>query len=110
VEFSLHPGWRHLLGPATGRLLRRAAPGAAGLWLAVESEDEPRQRWLERFGAEFRGEQVLMARSVWRRQEEQPARRAVRRLEAVLEQLQPRRRPVPTPLQQHRPPRQWVGP
>ena len=41
-----------------------------------------------------------MARSVWRRQEGQPAQRAARRLEAVLEQLQPRRPPLPTPVGQ----------
>lgn len=110
VEFSLHPAWQHLLGPATERLLRRAAQGASGLWLAVESGDSVRQHWLQRCGAQCHTEQVLMARSVWRRREEQPARRAVRRLEAVLEQLQPRRRPVPTPLQRHRSPGGWVGP
>ena len=39
-----------------------------------------------------------MASSVWRRQEPQTARKAVRRLAAVLEQFQPRRRPLPTPV------------
>jgi hypothetical protein len=41
-----------------------------------------------------------MARSVWHRQESLPAERAARRLGAVLEQLQPRRRPLPTPAGQ----------
>jgi hypothetical protein len=39
-----------------------------------------------------------MARSVWRRQEKMPVRLPVRRIEAVLEQLQPGRRPLPTPI------------
>jgi hypothetical protein len=40
-----------------------------------------------------------MARSVWRRQEWQPRQGlARRRLAAVLEQLQPRRQPVPSPF------------
>ncbi|MCS5697903.1 hypothetical protein NZK32_02430 [Cyanobium sp. FGCU-52] len=99
VEFSLHPGWSHLLGPATERLLRRiAAPAHEAIWLQAEVGDEARRAWLDGLGAEPRGEQVLMARSVWRRQEGQPARGAARRIEAVLEQLQPRRRPLPTPV------------
>lgn len=98
VELSLHPGWGHLLGAATELLLRRIAGGGGALWLQSDVEDGDRQLWLEQLGAEAQGEQVLMARSVWRRQEWQPARRAARRLEAVLEQFQPRRRPVPTPV------------
>jgi hypothetical protein len=41
---------------------------------------------------------VLMARSVWRRHARQPSQEMARRLEAVLRQLQPRQRPIPTPL------------
>lgn len=99
VEFSLHPGWGHLLGPATERLLLRiAAHSPEALWLQAEAGDDARRSWLEGLGAEPRGEHVLMARSVWRRQEGQGARGAARRIEAVLEQLQPRRRPLPTPV------------
>ena len=99
VEFSLHPGWSHLLGPATERLLRQiAAHSPEALWFQAEAADDARRSWLSGLGAEPQGEQVLMARSVWRRQEGQPARGAARRIEAVLEQLQPRRRPLPTPV------------
>jgi hypothetical protein len=99
VQFSLHPGWSHLLGPATETLLQRfRARSERSLWLTSEVGDRPLQEWFESIGAEGHGEEVLMARSVWRRQEPQPARKAVRRLAAVLDQLQPRRRPVPTPL------------
>ncbi|MFN5119637.1 MAG: hypothetical protein ACK5JJ_16240 [Cyanobacteriota bacterium] len=99
VELSIHPGWGHLLGPATGLLLQRMAEGQP-LWLHSEVGDQELCLWLEQIGAEAHGEQVLMARSVWRRQEGQPAQRAARRLEAVLEQLQPRRPPLPTPVGQ----------
>ncbi len=99
VELSIHPGWGHLLGPATALLLQRMAEGQP-LWLHSEVGDRERCLWLEQIGAEAHGEQVLMARSVWRRQEGQPAQRAARRLEAVLEQLQPRRPPLPTPVGQ----------
>ncbi|MCP9933135.1 hypothetical protein KBZ08_04325 [Cyanobium sp. Candia 9D4] len=97
VELSIHPGWGHLLGPAAESLLHRIGRGGASLWLRCEVGDGDRQLWLQALGAEAHGEEVLMARSVWRRQEGQPAKRAARRIEAVLEQLQPRRRPMPTP-------------
>ncbi|MFZ0408956.1 MAG: hypothetical protein WAM11_12720 [Cyanobium sp.] len=98
VEFTLHPAWLHLLGPAGELLLRRyAAPGST-LWLLSDVADTARHDWLQRLGAEPQGEQVLMARSVWRRHGPLPAERAARRIEAVLEQFQPRRRPLPTPV------------
>ena len=97
VELSLHPGWPHLLGTAAEALLHRLAKGGTSLWLRCEVSDGERQAWLQALGAEAHGEEVLMARSVWRRQEGQPAKRVARRFEAVLEQLQPQRRPMPTP-------------
>ncbi|HYP04578.1 MAG TPA: hypothetical protein VER57_08510 [Cyanobium sp.] len=100
VELSLHPGWGHLLGTPTELLLSRLAGSGGVLWLHSEVGDDARRSWLEALGAETHGEQVLMARSVWRRQEWQPTRSAARRLGAVLEQFQPRRRPLPTPAGQ----------
>jgi hypothetical protein len=100
VELSVHPGWTHLLGAPTELLLRRLAPSGDQIWLHSEVGDGPRQAWLTQLGAEEHGDVVLMARSVWRRQEGQGALGAARRLGAVLEQLQPRRRPVPTPVGQ----------
>ena len=102
LELTVHPGWSHLIGAATSRLLAQAHQSlgsAEALWLRSDSGDLARQRWLQQLGAEERGERVLMARSVWRRQElTVPARQAARRIEAVLEQLQPGRRPLPTPV------------
>lgn len=106
VEFSVHPGWTRLLGPASERLLcclAEEGPAAGDLWLSSELGDQPRQRWLEQLDAEPCGEQVLMARSVWSRSDGRPVRRVSSRLSAVLERLQPRRRPVPTPLTRQRP-------
>jgi hypothetical protein len=101
IELSVHPGWSHLLGGAAELLLHRLA-GESGmgsrLWIPCEVGDAPRQGWLAQLGAERHGEQVLMARSVWRRQEWQTAPRVASRLSAVLERLQPRRRPLPTPV------------
>lgn len=97
VELSLHPAWNHLLGAASERLLRTFPAEDGPLWLSAEVGDRPRQEWLLRLGAEPQQEEVLMARSVWRRQEAGRSRLTARRLEAVLEQFQPRRRPLPTP-------------
>ncbi len=105
VEFTVHPGWSHLLGAPTERLLRELARGDGNLWLLSEAGDGERRGWLESLQAEACGEQVLMARSVWRRQELQPLRgSARRRLAAVLEQFQPRRQPLPSPFQLHQAP------
>jgi hypothetical protein len=69
------------------------------LWLRTDVGHGELESWLQKRAAEPRGERVLMARSVWRRQAlPAPARQAARRLEAMLEQLQPRRRPLPTPV------------
>ena len=102
LELTVHPGWAHLIGSGTERLLAQAqlALGSRDpLWLHSDVHDGELERWLEQRGAEPWGDRVLMARSVWRRQElPAPARQAARRLEAMLEQLQPRRRPMPTPV------------
>jgi hypothetical protein len=103
VELTVHPGWPQLLGSATELLLQRMQQqlndAAVGLWLRSDVQDKARLQWLQHLGAEARGERVLMARSVWHRQDH-PATAALgaRRLEAVLGQLQPRRQPLPTPL------------
>ena len=98
VELSVHPLWQHLLGAPCERLLHALAGSASSLWLTSEVGDRPRQQWLRGLGAEPHYEEVLMARSVWRRRGTSPARLRVARLEAVLEQFQPRQRPLPTPV------------
>jgi hypothetical protein len=92
-------GWQHLLGGAADLLVHRAAQVLGdGLWLRCDPRDRARQAWLQRLGAVQRGERVLMARSVWGRPAQPPAVRSTSRIDAVLEQLQPRRRPLPTPV------------
>ena len=102
VELSVHPGWNHLLGPATELLLRRLAPKGDQLWLLSDTNDEARQQWLAQLGAEEHGDVVLMARSLWRRQDSPALRGPAQRISAVLEQLQPRLQPrsrsLPSPL------------
>ncbi len=102
LELTVHPGWEHLIGTGTELLLHQAQQALGDgepLWLRSDRHDTALEHWLQHRGAEPRGERLLMARSVWRRQE-LPVRasQTSRRLDAVLEQLQPRRRPMPTPL------------
>jgi len=96
VDLRLRPGWDHLYGPATGLLLR-SLHAPEPLWLRSELADHGRLSWLELIGAERHGEEVLMARSVWRRQPHRAGLLPARRLEAVIAQLQPGRRPLPSP-------------
>jgi hypothetical protein len=98
IELNVHPGWSSLLGPACELLLRRLARNGEPLWLHTPGDDSARQHWLEQIGAQEQGEEVLMARSLWRRQEGQSSLNPARRLSAVLETLQPGRRSVPTPI------------
>lgn len=99
VELSVHPGWSRLYGAPTEQLLRSLTTGDRPLWISAEVADSVRHDWLLEVGAEEQGEEVLMARTVWRRQEGSVALRPAQRLGAVLERLQqPGRRPVPTPL------------
>jgi hypothetical protein len=44
------------------------------------------------------GEEVVMARSVWRRHAPQHSTQMAQRLESMLGRLQPGQRPIPTPL------------
>lgn len=100
IELTLQEGWEHLLGQGAELLLRHAAErlGGGSLWLRCDVRDQARQAWLQNLGADQRGERVLMARSVWSRPARAAAQHSGRRIEAVLEQLQPRRRPLPTPV------------
>ena len=55
-------------------------------------------QWLHSLGMAPEGEEVVMARSVWRRHAPQTSQVVSRKLEAVLGQLQPGQKPIPTPL------------
>lgn len=96
LELRVHPARSDLHGSVLTDLLSQLQlPGP--YWLRTEQSDAGLGHWLETIGAQAQGEEVLMARSVWRRQPLRPMRSPVRRLEAVIQQLQPGRRPLPTP-------------
>ena len=101
LELTVHPGWDHLYGPVLQGLLSPILRQWENsmLWLRSDPYDASRLSWLQGIGAQLRCERVLMARSLWRRQANAAHQlQANRRLEAVLAQLQPGRRPVPTPV------------
>jgi hypothetical protein len=101
AELSLQPGREDLYGAPSAWLLHRLAKPGTPLVVRSDRDDEARRTWLEGFGATLLGEQLLMARSVWRRQEAiQPARQAALRLEAMLDQWKPAPRSLPTPAGQ----------
>lgn len=100
AELSLQPGRGDLYGAPSAWLLQHLAKPDTPLVLRADREDEPRRLWLESLGATLLGEQILMARTVWRRQDPQPARQAALRLEAMLEQWKPSPRSLPTPAGQ----------
>lgn len=101
LELSVDPGWPQLYGHWCALLLQRMVQTLGSeqpLWLRCDPDDTNRQIWLRAIQARPRSERVLMARSVWRRQPlPQTRQQASRGIEAVLAQLQPGRRPVPTP-------------
>lgn len=99
LELTVHEAWEQRLGDSAAALLHHAAQQLGGglLWLRSDERDRNRESWLEGLGAEPRQNRVLMARSVWSRPLQPLAQRSGHRIEAMLEQLQPRRRPLPTP-------------
>ena len=98
VELTLHPGWQHLIGGPLEQLLLAATAGSGACLIRSDLLDGELNGWLHQLGLERLGEAVLLGRSVWRRQIPQTNDAMARRLEAVVAQWQPRRRPMPTPL------------
>jgi len=100
AELSVQPGREELYGAPGEWLLHRLARSNSSLVLRADRDDDARHAWLESLGASLLGEQILLARTVWRRQEAQPPRQASLRLEAMLDQWKPAPRSLPTPAGQ----------
>ena len=98
LELSVHPGWRHLLGEPLQLLLEQCALDAEQVLIRSDVLDQERSHWLQSLGMAPQGEEVVMARSVWRRHAAQHNTQMAQRLEAVLGRLQQGQRPIPTPL------------
>lgn len=100
AELSLQPGRDDLYGAPVEWLLHRLGRSGTPLVLRADREDQARLAWLRSLGASLLGEQILMARTVWRRQEAAPVRQASLRLEAMLDNWKPSPRSLPTPVGQ----------
>ena len=95
VELSLHPAWSQLMGPPLAELLRQSCQTQWPISLRCEVRNQAGMAWLESQGAEALHEELVLARSLWRRQESPAVSElASRTLERLVGQLQPGR-PVP---------------
>ncbi|MEB3176173.1 MAG: hypothetical protein VKJ87_01085 [Synechococcus sp.] len=100
VELSLHPAWRQLQGPPLAHLLARSGAGRTPLRLRCDLRNSSGQEWLAQQGAEAEHEELVLARSLWRRQELPGlSSLANRTLERLVGQLQPGQQPVPEAIQ-----------
>ena len=119
VDVAVHPGHQHLYDGVTlkagllhllNQQSRRWQPFAAsGVGLRCNQGQTLRHQWLQDLGARHRGDELLMARSVWRRQDSHGQTLAAGRLKRILQRLGPRGQPVPdgseslpVPLGRHR--------
>ena len=88
----LKAGLLHLLTQRRRHWKRFAA---SGLELRCNPGQTMRQGWLQNLGARNKGEELLLARSVWRRQDSHGHSLATGRLKSMLQRLGPRGQPVP---------------
>ena len=104
LSVVVHPGHEQLYGPPLQAELARLldlAPrfgvqtNAKGWRLRCDQEQSRRQQWLASLALDCLGDELLLARSIWRRQV-YPARSRVRHwLQEAPRQLAPRGRPIP---------------
>lgn len=97
TELLCHRAWDSRLDASLERLFMALPEAAARGVLRADDLTTDLRRWLVERDFERVGDEVLMARSVWRRQKRLLALPAARRLEEVLGSFQPRRTPLPTP-------------
>ena len=96
IELSLHPGWKHLLGDILGLLLTNAADKHLPALIRCDISNCEGNEWLAQQGALQIQEELVLARSLWRRHElVPPPGLASRTIERLVGQWQPRQRPVP---------------
>jgi len=96
IELSLHPGWKHLLGDILGLLLTNAADKHLPALIRCDISNCEGNEWLAQQGALQIQEELVLARSLWRRHElVPPPGLASRTIERLVGQWQPKQRPVP---------------
>ena len=103
LSVVVHPGHEHLYGPPLqvelARLLELAPRfgvqmDAKGWQLCCDQGQVQRQQWLSGLGLECLGDELLLARSIWRRQIQSNQNRVRHWLREAPRQLAPRGRPA----------------
>ena len=107
IDVTVHPGYHVLYSQGLSQLLHRllrqrplplpgAGPIPERLQLRCCDGNKDREQWLLSLGASAVHDELLLARSIWRRQDRRPTSRlGAEGLARVLEQLAPRRTPIP---------------
>ena len=104
LSILVHPGHEHLYGPPLQAelaqlldpALRRGAAMDAKTWRLPCNQGEARRRqWFTTLGLNCLGDELLLARSIWRRQVRSTRNRLSHWLQEAPRQLAPRGRPVP---------------
>lgn len=105
LSIVVHPGHEHLYGPPLQAELARlldlaprlgAAMEAQGWQLRCNQGESRRQQWFTMLGLDYLGDELLLARSIWRRQVRSNRNRLSHWLRETPRQLGPRGgRPVP---------------
>ncbi|MXW12410.1 MAG: hypothetical protein F4X84_04330 [Synechococcus sp. SB0662_bin_45] len=104
LSILVHPGHEHLYGPPLQaelvRLLdlapRLGPPMDTRSWrLRCNQGESRRQQWFTTLGLDCLGDEMLLARSIWRRQVRSTRNRLSHWLREAPRQLAPRGRPIP---------------
>ncbi|MDP6851122.1 MAG: hypothetical protein QGH52_00385 [Prochlorococcaceae cyanobacterium ETNP1_MAG_8] len=97
VELIRDLCWDPRLTAALPKVLAELTSNSKGLRLITASEDEPLNNLLEQLKWQRSNEELLLGRSLWRRQTSSQLIPGTRPLESMLGRLQPQQPPLPTP-------------
>ena len=99
IELLREPAWDARLHQSLPWVLTRAATQNPEATFACNSEDTQLKAMLHNQGWTRLDDELLLGRSLWRRQNSLRRLEATRPLEAMLGRLQPQQPPLPTPIQ-----------
>ncbi|MDP6309491.1 MAG: hypothetical protein AB8A35_00180 [Prochlorococcus sp.] len=97
LELIRDVSWDPRLTEALAKVLADVISSSKKLRLITPSEDESLNNLLERFKWQRTEEELLLGRSLWRRQVSNKLLPGTRPLQSILGRLQPQRPPLPTP-------------